>query len=183
MEQVVGQIKIDFQVIESKNPKYLTVGDTSEWLYASNKPSYISITLPGSKKAITHTWKKNAINNFNSHNLGISCLTGDCGKETYVELADGIYTLCLKSGFEGIEEKKFYLKTDRTDLEFAKTVVRNNLEYSQNDESFRKDMLDIKWLLTVAKSHAYTGDFVKADRFFEEARKLLKKYSDCKDCL
>jgi len=67
---VVGQIKIDFQVIESKNPKYLTIGDLSDWAYASNKPSYISITLPGSKNAITHTWKKNAINNlYNLNNF------------------------------------------------------------------------------------------------------------------
>ncbi len=183
MEQVVGQIKIDFQIIESKNPKYLTIGDTSQWVYAKNKPSYISITLPGSKKAITHTLKKDAINNFNSHNLGLSCLSGDCGKETYIELPDGIYTLCLKSGFEGIEEKKFYLKTDRIDLEFAKVVVKNSLEYSKNDKAFIEDILNIEWLLRVAKSHAYLGDFVKADRFFEESRRLLRKYVDCKDCL
>ena len=120
----VGQIKIDFQVIESDRPKYLTIGDLSTWLYASNKPSYISITLPGSKKAITYSWLKNAINTFNSHNLGLSCLSGDCTEETYTDLPDGIYTICLKSGFEDIEEVKYYLKTDRTKLEIAKTIVR-----------------------------------------------------------
>lgn len=178
----VGQIKIDFDIF-SYTPQNLSIGDLSDWLYAENKPSYITITLPGSKKQINHAFKKKALNSFNSHNLGLSCLRGDCTEEVYVDLPDGIYTICVKSGFEGIENSKFYLKTDRFELEYAKVMVKYGFEFRKEDVEFLNYMSFTQSILTVAKSHAKLGDFVKAQRFFDQARKLLKKYVDCKDCI
>ena len=92
----------------SEHPRYLSIMDLSDWLYAKELPSYILVTIPGSKKPKNYTFAKEKISTFNSHNIGLSCLKGDCTEEEYVSLPDGIYTICLKSGYENIEETKFY---------------------------------------------------------------------------
>lgn len=178
----IGTINIDFDIL-SNSPKELLIYDLSDWVYSENLPSYVSIVLPGSSKAKTFSFTKNRINAFNSHNLGISCLKGDCTEEVYVDLPDGIYTICVKSSYEGIEATKFYLKTDRFEIEKAKVAIKFGFEYSRNNREFIEAMLDIEWLLVVAKSHAKLGDFVKAQQFFIEASNILRKYADCKDCL
>ena len=175
----VGNININFTIF-SDSPLYLHIADLSDFLYAENLPAYILITIPGSKKPKVFSFTKERINIFNSHNLGLSCLKGDCNEETYVELPDGIYTICVKSGYEGIEKSKFYLKTDRFEIEYSKVMVRDGLEYNKD---FVLYMTKVKFLLEVAKSHAKLGDFVKAQRFFEESKKLLSRYVECKNCI
>ena len=177
--ETVGNININFTVF-SDDPLYLHVADLSDFLYAENLPAYILITIPGSKKPKTFTFNKKKINIYNSHNLGLSCLKGDCTEEEYVQLPDGIYTICVKSGYEGIEKSKFYLKTDNFEIEYSKVMVKDGLEYNKD---FVLYMTKVKFLLDVAKSHAMLGDFVKAQKFFEEAKSLLKKYVECKDCI
>ena len=178
MEQV-GNININFTIF-SDSPLYLQVMDLSDWIYAENLPAYISILVPGSKKPKVFTFNKKKINIYNSHNLGLSCLKGDCTEEVYTDLPDGIYTICVKSGYEGIENSKFYLKTDRFEIEYSKVMVKDGLEF---DKDFILYMTKVKFLLDVAKSHAMLGDFVKAQRFFEESKKLLSRYVECKNCL
>ena len=176
----VGKINIAFGV-SSTSPLHLVVEDFSDWLYAEDLPSYVLITVPGSKKPKTYTFKKFKRNIFNSHNLGLSCLSGDCKEEQYVDTPDGIYTICLKSGYEDIEKTKFYLKTDRFEVEYNKVLVKYGID--EVDQNFINLMVKIKYVLDVAKSHAMYGDFVKSNRYFVEAKKLLNRYLECKDCV
>ena len=176
----VGKININFNTF-SNSPLHLSVMDLSEWLYSESLPSYLLITIPGSKKPKTYTFKKFKTNIFNSHNLGLSCLSGDCKEEHYVDLPDGLYTICLKSGYEDIEETKFYLKTDRFEVEYNKVLIKYGID--DVDQNFINLMVKIKYVLDVAKSHAMDGDFVKSDRYFQESKKLLKRFVECKDCL
>jgi|Laugrespbdmm15sd_2_1035082.scaffolds.fasta_scaffold00111_20 hypothetical protein len=182
MPQVIGEIKIDFDVIQS-TVQTLWIGDNSDWVHAEVLPANILITLPGSKKAFTFSFKKKALASFNSHNLGITCFTNDCKDEVYADLPDGVYTICLKSGYSNFEKTKYYLKTDRTELELSKVIIKHGFEYSKNDKGFREKVYDIDWLIKVAKSHAKVGDFVKADRFFSESKALLKGFGECLDCI
>lgn len=179
--ETVGKININFNIF-SDDPKYITIGDLSDWVYAENLASYVLITIPGSKKPKTFTFAKKKLNIFNSHNLGLSCLKGDCTEEVYVDLPDGTYTVCVKSGYEGIEDTRFYLKTNRFDIEYSKVMIKYGFEFKE-DLKFLQNMLFIKGLVEVAKAHAMLGDFVKAQRFFEEAKKKLKKYVECSDCI
>lgn len=171
----VGEIKIDFDIF-SKKTTHIIIGDTSDWVYAENKPAYIEITLPGSKKKKTFVYNKHNFNTYNSHNLGISCFTNDCKEEVYLDLPDGIYTICVKSSFEDIEKESFYLKTDLFEREYHKTLVKYGLEYNRDSE-FLTYMVKIQGILLVAKAHAYEGDFAKAQNFFIEARDMLNKYN------
>jgi hypothetical protein len=166
------QINIEFDIF-SNGVNTLLVADNSDWAYAETLPSYISVKTPGYADFITFSLRKNRVNVLNSHNLGISCFSGNCD-EQYVELPDGIYTIKISSGYQNIDLEKFYLKTDRFELEFDKVAVKHGFEYSGNDILFQDKMLSVKWLLIVAKAHAKLGDFVKAQRFFDSAKKLLK---------
>lgn len=174
------KIKIDFQVLETHDPKFLMVGDTSEWEYAEKKPSYILITPPGSSKAYQFSFNKKSMSTFNSHNLGITCFTNDCEEEDYQDLHDGVYTICVKSFYEGVEKVKYYLKTDRFEVELKKTIIKNGLEYDKKDKEFRETIFEIKWQLETAKSWASEGDWVKANRFLNIAKKMLKQLRECK---
>lgn len=176
----VGKININFDVF-SNSPQHISVMDLSDWIYAEEKPSYIEIIVPGSSKPKTYSFKKFKINSFNSHNLGLSCLSANCQEEHFVDLPDGIYTITVKSGFENIDCKKYYLKTDRFELEYNKVLVKEGR--TDSDDIFIKAMIKIRFLLDVAKSHASSGNFVESNRYLQEAKKILKKYVECKDCL
>ncbi len=172
-------ININFNVY-SNSPTHLYVRDLSDWEYAENLTSYIAITLPGSKKPKTYLFKKFKDNIFNSHNLGLSCFTNDCKEEEYLDLPDGIYTIKLLSGYENIDKIKYYLKTDRFEIERKKVLIKYNTNVDQN---FINYMTKINYILDVAKSNAMDGIFVEANRYFQESKKLLNKYVECKNCL
>jgi hypothetical protein len=174
--EIIGQININFRIF-SDDPNYLNISDFSDWIYAEGQPAYIAIQLPGSSKEINHSFTKKRINVFNSHNLGLSCLKGDCTEEEYVELPDGIYTITVRSSYEDIKKTKFFLKTDRFDIEYSKVMIKYGFE--QNDAEFLYYMVEVKGLIEVAKSHALLGDFVKAQRYFESSKKMLNDYLDC----
>ena len=177
-----GKINIDFEVIPTYNPQKLLVGDASVWLNAENKPAYILITPPGSKKAISNSFQKERINIFTSVNLGMSCLN-TCGEQDYVDLPDGIWTINVKSAYQGIEKIRYYLKTDRFRLELDKIYIKASLEYNIKDKQLREDFSDVELMIRTAEAFARDGDFSKASRDFSEAQKILKKYQDCKNCL
>ena len=177
---VIGKININFTV-SSSSPLYLAVEDNTDWIYSEALPAYVLITIPGSKKPKTYIFKKFKKNIFNSHNLGLSCFTNDCKEEVYNELPDGLYTICLKSGYENIENTHYYLKTDRFEVEYNKVLIKYGID--DVDQNFINLMTKIKYVLDVAKAHAMDGDFVKANRYFQEAKKLLKRFVECKNCL
>lgn len=174
----MSQIVIDFDIMSTR-PKNLIVADSSEWFYSQDLPAYILITLPGSKKPMTFPFKKQALNRFNSHLLGLTCLVNDCDDEVFVDLPDGIYTICLKSGYDTLEETKYYLKTDLFKQDFAKIMVKFGLEYKENDKQFLEEMVFISGLVKVAESHAYEGNFTEAQRYFEEAKQKMKQRVSC----
>ena len=64
----VGNININFSIF-SDDPLYLQIMDLSEWRYAKNLPSYISILVPGSKKPKVFSFTKEMF-------LGISLSSG-----------------------------------------------------------------------------------------------------------
>lgn len=176
----IGNINIIFDIF-SNNPLYLNIMDLSDWIYSENLPSYILITIPGSKKPKTYSFKKQKINIFNSHNLGLSCFSGNCQEEHYVDLPDGIYTVCVKSGLENIENTQYYLKTDGFEIEYGKVIVKYGID--NLEQNFINQIVKIKYILDAAKYNTMMGDFVKANRYFQESKKLLKRFVDCKDCI
>lgn len=168
-------LNIDFDVLETNNPKKLMVGDTSpNWLHAEDKPAYLYITLPGSKREHIFTFKKGGIQVYNSNNLGLSDIKDNCSGGEYVNLPDGIYKLKLQSGYEEHYVDKYYLKTDIIEKEVAKSIVRNALNPSANNQNFRDKMFEVDWKLRVAKSFMMECNINEASTYYNEAVELFK---------
>lgn len=175
----IGNINIKYSIY-SDSPELLKVEDYSDWVYAENMPSYIQITVPGSKNPKNYTFTKGKRNIFNSHNLGLSCLSEDCKEEEYVDLPDGIYTVTVKSGYENIFETNYYLKTDRFEVEYGKVLIKYGIDV---DQDFINLMVKIKYILETAKAATVQGDIIVAHKYFQEASKILKRFVECKNCL
>lgn len=178
----IGKIIINFTIIPDYDPTTLIVGDLSDWKGAENLPATICITPPGSTKSINNTFQKHRLNIFNSVNLGLQCIK-ECEEQDYADLQDGVWTLVLKSGYEGLEKTVYYLKTDRFQLELDKIYVRAGLDFDKNQKQFREDLQDLHFLINAAHAQIRIGDHAKAHRDFTESQLILKKYIDCKDCL
>lgn len=179
---MIDKIEIDFLVITDYDPKLIIIGDISNWYNAENKPATICITPPGGTKSINNTFAKHKFNIFNSINLGLDCLL-ECEDQEKGDLSDGIYTITVKSGFIGVDKTRYLLKTDKFRNELDKVYIKNSLEYSKDDIKFREDLSDIEFLIKTSEAWTRQGNFVNGSRDFLEAQNLLRKYSDCKNCL
>lgn len=179
---MIDKIEIDFIILTDYDPKLIIIGDMSSWYNAENMPATICITPPGGTKSINNTFIKHKMNVFNSINLMLDCLI-ECEDQEKSDLSDGIYTITVKSGFEGIYKTRYLLKSDRFTMELDKIYIKTGLEFDKNNSEFRSDLLDIEFLKRTAEAWTRRGDFVKASRNFTEAQQLLRKYMDCKNCL
>lgn len=169
-------IHIDFDVLETNNPKKLMIGDTSSsWLHAEEEPAYLYITLPASKREKIFTFTKKSITVFNSNNLGLSSPNGNCRTDEYVDLPDGVYKIKLQSHFEEHFVEKYYLKTDIIEKEIAKRIVDNALNKSTNNDSFVNTIFEIEWKLKVAKSFILQCNVPMAMRYYNEAVDVYKR--------
>ena len=122
----IGKIEIDFNVLSPLDPKILVLCDNSNWLTAEDKPAYISITPPGSSKAITNIFSKHKVSTFNSTNLQLISFIS-CSEQGNLDLPDGVWKICLQSSYDKLEKTKYHLKTDRFLVEWYKEYVNFGL--------------------------------------------------------
>lgn len=181
MAQEIGKIQLNFQVVDTGDPKLLLVQDFSKWRVIENMPSYIEITLPGSKSPITVPFEKYAVNGFNSLSLGTSCHV-DC-EENLIPLPDGIYCLTIKGGQDGMYEfSRYYLKKDKLQTDLDKAWVRLGIDYDLKDENFRNRLLYIEGYLRAASAATRLGKIPEAQDYFRLAEKEIRSYVECKNC-
>lgn len=169
---MVGKININFQILEVADPFILFIADTSNWVYAEDKPAFVDIRLPASRKFNRYTWKKKHDNLFNSHNLGISCLKGDCTEESFIELPDGIYEIKLLTSYKDIYKTKIHLRTERFKIEYYKTLI-NLGEYKELSKKQLDSFNKIQYTLERAKAYTMEGKEREATQFFREAQEEL----------
>lgn len=178
----IGKIELNFQVIDSKDPKFLLIADFSDWKVIEELPAFIEITLPGSRIPVVSNFHKNKINGFNSIRLGTSTHI-DC-EENFQDLPDGIYEICLKGGANGQRTfHRYYLKRDKFRLELNKAWTKLNLEYSIFDKDLRESLLIIEGFIKAASAAATLGEIPKARDYFNLAKSRLEAYKECKDCI
>lgn len=175
----IGQINIDFQVINSNDPAVLLVGDFSSWAHIENKPAVIEVIVPGASYPISFSFVKNSINALNGSNLNLGC--GDC-EGAYPDLPDGIYTITVIGSPDTFRKQRYYLKTDKTRLELDRLYTMIGLEYSIDNKEYIEALSKTEFYLRVAEAHTRRGYIGKAKRFFDEAQILIKRYKNCKNC-
>lgn len=171
--------RIDFSILQSDDPKYLSILDLSEYYQLESRPVVISITLPGSEDPVKAYLGKNRVNVFNSINLGLSCFT-DCEQE-YLDLPDGLY--CIKTEIsDELYKERYYLRTALLQLDLDKIMVRVGLEYDPSNRAFREWYLNVNIALDAAHAHARTGNIPDCKRMYDEVVLMIDKYKECKNC-
>lgn len=180
-DNIVGQVKIDFEVIPTYEIYTLIVADESEWKYLINNESTIGIKVPNSSKEILHSFKKKALNIFNSNLLGVSCVR-ECEDQEYVPIPDGLYTITLYSSSEFERKTRLYFKTDSLQLEVDKAFIKLGMQYDKNNDEVIKDLLKIEFFIDQVHSATRLEEQVVAQRNYEIAQDLMKKYTGCTGC-
>lgn len=177
---VIGKITVNFYIFSEYDPKVLLVGDNTNWLHIEDKPSVIEILLPGSAKPIIFTYLKNGINSFNSHNLKITCLSGDCTEEEYTDLPDGIYTITVKGSPSTFFKTKYHLKTDRLQQVIDKNLIDLGFYFEDNKIKDRDDLMKVQVLLMQAEAYIRRDDIPNAKLYYDIAKKEIDRIELCK---
>ena len=171
---------INFIIPPTEDPKVICIADGSNWGMAENQPAYLTVLPPGSTNYISLNFVKHSLTFLNSTNLGLSCITSDCSTEqNYEDLDDGIWEICLKSNYQGLDKKRFYLKTDSLRQEIDKIYIREGIDYDSSSKVIEA-LSETEYLLNVAHAQIRRGDNVGAMRAFNMASKLVDKYKNCK---
>ena len=179
-------IKTDFTVVPTKESKEIVILDTSNWGVAYTKPSYLSILPPGYSSYINLSFVKETFTILNSSNLGMSCITQDCTEIQLEDLDDGIWEFILKSSYEGLEKKRYYLKDDqlRTEIDKVRISLFQNQGFNVPPDNIAvKELNIIEFLVATAHSLARQGMNSDSMRGYNEAVKLIEKLKKCKNCI
>lgn len=170
---------INFILPQTEDPKIICVADASNWGMAENQPAYLTVLPPGSVNYISLNFVKHSLTFLNSTNLGLSCITSDCSTEqAYEDLDDGIWEICLKSSYEGLDKKRFHLKTDSLRQDIDKIYIKSGIDYHSSSKVI-EDLSETEYLLNVAHAQIRRGDKQTAIKAFKMASKLVDKYKNC----
>lgn len=176
----IKKINIKFQVLNNNDAKNIVVLDTSEWAHIENKPSIIEISLPGNSDYITRYLSKNAVNYFNSEDLGISC--NGCESEE-LDLPDGVYTITIKGSPDNFQSTINYLKTDKARFELDSLFLKINFCNKDVDSDLVKQIHKIDLYIRSAEANVRRGNICEAQELFFKAQDDIKKLQKCKTCI
>lgn len=173
------QVIIDFHVFSLYDPKILTVVDNSNWLHIESEPAIIEITLPGSANPLTYTYLKNSVNSFNSHTLQLTCVSGNCDDQAYIDLPDGIYTITVTGSPDTFTTTKYHLKDDRFQMKMDELLVNIGFDYHIEKAAERQKVAEADFLRRIAYAHIRREDVGSAKKFFDLATDVLDKLVEC----
>ena len=182
MSTILDPINIDFQILDTKDPRILMIADSSSWGHIENKPSIIEIILPAEKNPIVHFFNKKQINIFNSLNLALNCVN-ECGESELIDLPDGIYTITLKGSPDSFKMTRKYLRTTLLQLELDKVFINLNLLCKNNDLGLLNILDEISLLIKAAEANVRFDNIKKAQELYFMAQDLIKKTKNCKGCV
>lgn len=174
-------INIDFQIYDSKDPKYIIVLDTSNWAHIKDKPSIIEVIPPGFTEPWVEYFNKNEVNYISSSTTGLSCF--DCG-DNLIDLPDGIYEITVKGSPEKFQCSRYYLKTTKIENELDDRLLEAYSECkscSENNDDIEK-VLRYKNLIEVANAAVRKGDKCTAQGVLDNVQKYLSSFKKCRKC-
>lgn len=168
---------IDFQILETKDPKVLMVADNSNWGAIENEPSIIEITPPNKETFVTYYFGKHKVNSFNSSLLNLSESGELC------DLPDGIYRITVK----GSPSTKYcvhkdYLKTDKLTIDLYSLMASLGDHCDEISLDKREELVEQFLILKTAEAKALTGEPYKAGKLLECVRDYLDDVLACEEC-
>jgi hypothetical protein len=178
----IGKIKIDFQILDTKDPRVILVADNSYWRHIEDKPSIIEVTLPADTEPVVYNFKKNRINSFNSSNLMLNCTEG-CEDVELIDLPDGIYIITLKGSPDTFNKTKKYFKSDKIELELDKIYINLRLECEKLNTEASDKIDKINLLLRATSAHVRFDNICKANETYQLAKEIMEELKNCRECV
>lgn len=172
-----NNIKLDFEVVGTNNPKVLRVVDESEWGILANRPAVIEVKGPDMESAVSYYLGKNQLNIFTSVTLGYTC-----DKYEYENLPDGVYEITIKGSPSTYTFTRHYLKTDILRLNIDKVWARTNVLCDYVDDDLIEKIKKVEYIVVVAEANMRLGNIETAEELIEKANKLLYIINNCADC-
>lgn len=172
---ILDNIRLDFQVLNTGDPKILAIIDTSVWGFIEDKVAAIEIILPGSEKVKRYTYIKNKTNIFNSSNLQRSPVG------VYNDLPDGIYKIDIIGAHKNCFHRDF-LKTDKVRTELAEIYISLGFDNDKSTIDKKKKIQDFELLIRAAENSAKLGKLKKAMSYFKKVVQYVKDYNECETC-
>lgn len=172
-----NNIKLDFEVVGTNNPKVLRVVDESEWGILANRPAIIEVKGPNMESAVSYYLGKNQLNIFTSVTLGYTC-----DKYEYENLPDGVYEITIKGSPSTYTFTRHYLKTDILRLNIDKVWARTNVLCDYVDDDLIEKIKKVEYIVAVAEANMRLGNIETAEELIEKANKLLYIINNCADC-
>jgi hypothetical protein len=176
--------RLDFEILETGNPKTLVFLDSSEYVGNPDRP-LLEVYLPGFNKYLLTNVVANQVNTFNSNTLG---LNNALDINFLQDLPDGVWSFRYKiCPYDLIFIDKKHMRI--TQLMGKLGFLYNELELdgcscpTKTDAYIQQQLTRIHTLIAGAKG-VVNIDSVKAFRFYNLANQLvdslLKKF--CKNC-
>lgn len=172
-----NNIKLDFEVVGTNNPKVLRVVDESEWGILANRPAVIEVKGPDMESVVSYYLGKNQLNIFTSVTLGYTC-----DKYEYENLPDGVYEITIKGSPSTYTFTRHYLKTDILRLNIDKVWARTNVLCDYVDDDLIEKIKKVEYIVAVAEANMRLGNIETAEELIEKANKLLYIINNCADC-
>ncbi len=162
--------KIDFQVIETYDPKVIVIADTSRWAAIKNDPSILEIKYED-HPIYAEYFKKESINVIDSLKLF----------DTWdKDLKDGSYKITLKGSPETHQKERYVYRTQNliTRIDY----LFNN---EKEDKEYIEKMYELFYIHESIKSHTRDGNIGKASKKYKLLKRMtedLVREIDCKSC-
>lgn len=163
------QIKVDFQIIKSYDPKVLLLWDTSRWSAIKNDPASIQIQYEDSAP-VEGFFAKNRLNIIDSYRVF---------SEHDKVMPDGIYKITIKGSPTLHYKERYYYKTDLIRLEVDKLYLD-----AKTDEE-KESLWKLEYLLLSIEALTRTSNIVEAKEAYELLNRMLSDYeasNKCKNC-
>lgn len=164
--------ELDFEILETNNPKKLVFLDTSVY-YTNPVTPILHLVKPGGEEVLLNI-SHGEINTFNSHSLGLTnLLNGDDTAAIPDGVWQAVYRICP---YNELYVSKFFVRFE-TINECLYNVYKNfDTECcSASNELLKKQLNDIYLLIESSKANAYKNLKDKAEKDYSLAVKKINK--------
>lgn len=175
----IDTYKIDFNILETNNPKILAILDLSNYLEIPQKQR-LFVTLPGFTGHVEVPYKTNTITVLNSDNLK---LTEECDYEELADLPDGVYQIRMAvCPYDELYTKKCWLKTTAFDCRFQNILLNYDDCNSTDKKYIEESIMKIDILIQSAKAEISRCNIERAISKYQSALKKLESLEKKLNC-
>jgi hypothetical protein len=173
---------LDFEILETGNPKTLVFLDSSQYMEAPERP-LIEVILPGYTKYLLANVVASTVNTFNSSTIGLNTVLVQAG---LVDLPDGIWQFKFKiCPYKYINITKNVLRVTQLIIKLNTLYTKIDLSVCQSkeDKQMHETLVHIHVLIEGARAEA-NANCRKAQSYYQLANELVNKLLDkyCLNC-